>query len=256
VRKLKHIKLFENFSVGMMGLMNRQIHHQPNEDSVGYLTLKDGVVNGVYPVGEYDEDIHDVLKQKSVEGSKYNEFLWVSDEKWLDKRWIGKTIKGIQETLSGEKIDPQKIGNYNPDGVYNLNDSKVKDIVYRSGDIKYNENQGGIWFSETKKGSEDFMMSMFSKKVEAEPYHIILRNPKYLENFWHAYMQKVHPINRKGESTNQSREKYSSQLMNQGYDGIVIGRDTWNDTGDEYAVESKQYVVFDPSNVFPVRSNN
>jgi hypothetical protein len=247
----------------MMGLLNEQVpidfiqrSLNPYKDSVGYLTLKDGVVNGVYPIGEYDQDIHDVLQQRSKEGSRYNGFLWVSDEKFLDNRWIGMTQNDIEKILSGEKIDPQKMGNYNPDGVYNLNDSKVKNIVYRSGDIIHNPNQGGIWFSETKIGSENFMMGMYGKKVEAIPYHIILKNPKYLKNFWHTYLPNVESINRKGEKTGQSREKYSSQLMKQGYDGIVIGHDMWNDTGDEYAVESMQYVVFDPSNVFPVKSDN
>ena len=80
-------------------------------------------------------------------------------------------------------------------------------------------------------------------------------NIKYNKMNW-RFNQKNILKNRKGEKTGQSRGKYSSQLMNQGYDGIVIGHDMWNDTGDEYAVESMQYVVFDPSNVFPVKSDN
>ena len=41
-------------------------------------------------------------------------------------------------------------------------------------------------------------------------------------------------------------------LIDLGHDGIIIDTDTWNDTGDENSVRSKQYVVFNPENVKPV----
>ena len=41
-------------------------------------------------------------------------------------------------------------------------------------------------------------------------------------------------------------------LVKQGYDGIIIGEDMWNDTTDEDTqVWSKQYIVFDPENIKP-----
>ena len=47
------------------------------------------------------------------------------------------------------------------------------------------------------------------------------------------------------------RDVLMNALMNAGYDGIIIDTDTWNDTADEYAVTSKQFIVFDPKNVKP-----
>ena len=40
-------------------------------------------------------------------------------------------------------------------------------------------------------------------------------------------------------------------LVADGHDGIIIGKDTWNDTGDDNSVTSKQYVVFNPENIKP-----
>ena len=42
-----------------------------------------------------------------------------------------------------------------------------------------------------------------------------------------------------------------NRLASEGHDGIIIDTDTWNDTGDEYSVTSKQYVVFNPENIKP-----
>ena len=38
-------------------------------------------------------------------------------------------------------------------------------------------------------------------------------------------------------------------LISRGYDGIFIDTDTWNDTGDDNSITSKQYVVFDKKNI-------
>lgn len=38
-------------------------------------------------------------------------------------------------------------------------------------------------------------------------------------------------------------------LLNQAL--VSVSRKYWNDTGDEYSVTSKQYVVFNPENVKP-----
>ena len=42
------------------------------------------------------------------------------------------------------------------------------------------------------------------------------------------------------------------RLKGEGYDGIIIGDDVWNDTGDEYSVRGVQYVVFDERDIKPV----
>jgi hypothetical protein len=42
-----------------------------------------------------------------------------------------------------------------------------------------------------------------------------------------------------------------NSLIKLGHDGIIIDTDTWNDTGDENAVTSKQFIVFNPENVKP-----
>ena len=47
-------------------------------------------------------------------------------------------------------------------------------------------------------------------------------------------------------------EKLMNKLKDEGYDGIVINTDTWNDTGDENAVTSKQFIVFDEKQIKPI----
>jgi len=131
---------------------------------------------------------------------------------------------------------------YNPDNTGDFSNSKVKEIVWRAGDMKLDPRGGGIWFAETKKGVEDFAWSVRNEKREGKPYYINLQNPKYYEGFWRGYLD---------DANSQGREQLMDMLAADGHDGIIIDTDTWNDTGDEYSVESKQYVVFNPENIKP-----
>ncbi len=120
-----------------------------------------------------------------------------------------------------------------------FSNSKVKDVVWRGGKTDLNPKAGGLWFGETKDGVEKFALSVRNEKREGKPYHINLQNPFYFDSFWHGYINAI------GYDSN-GREMLMNRLKSSGYDGIIIDTDTWNDTGDENAVTSKQYVVFDP----------
>jgi hypothetical protein len=138
--------------------------------------------------------------------------------------------------------NPYRGKEYNPENTGNFSDSKVKDIVWRAGEIKLDPRAGGIWFAENKEDVEKFAWSVRNEKREGKPYHINLHNPFYYEGFWYGYLN---------DANSQGREQLMDMLAADGHDGIIIDTDTWNDTGDEYSVTSKQYVVFNPENVKP-----
>ena len=138
--------------------------------------------------------------------------------------------------------NPYRGKEYNPENTGNFSDSKVKDIVWRAGEIKLDPRAGGIWFAENKEDVEKFAWSVRNEKREGKPYHINLQNPFYYEGFWYGYLN---------DANSQGREQLMDMLAADGHDGIIIDTDTWNDTGDEYSVTSKQYVVFNPENVKP-----
>jgi hypothetical protein len=78
-----------------------------------------------------------------------------------------------------------------------------------------------------------------------KPYYINLENPYYIEDgFWRGYVYKVY-------HDKNGRKTFMEKLINEGYDGIIIADDWWNDTGDKYAVYGKQYIVFDEKNIKP-----
>ena len=131
---------------------------------------------------------------------------------------------------------------YNPENNGDFSDSKVKEIVWRAGGMNLDPRAGGIWFAENKEDVEKFAWSVRHEKREGKPYHINLQNPKYYEGFWYGYLE---------DANSQGREQLMDMLAADGHDGIIIDTDTWNDTGDEYAVTSKQYVVFNPENIKP-----
>ena len=148
---------------------------------------------------------------------------------------MGLNEQGELDTL------PKK---YNPESILDFSNSKVKDIVWRAGNMELNPLNGGIWFGETKKGVENFAISVRGKVIEGKPYHINLENPFYFDSFWHGYVEEV-------KNSPNGRKTLMDKLKLEGYDGIIIDTDTWNDTGDEYAVTSKQYIVFYPENIKP-----
>lgn len=129
-----------------------------------------------------------------------------------------------------------------PEQPKDFSNSVVPQIVWRAGRVSGSPKGGGIWFGETKKDVENFAWSVRDERREGLPYYINLQNPRYYKNFWNDYLIKA---------SNAGRDVLMNALINAGYDGIIIGDDTWNDTGDEYAVTSKQFIVFDPENVMP-----
>lgn len=125
-----------------------------------------------------------------------------------------------------------------------FSNSVVQDIVWRSGGLQLNPKRGGLWFAENKQDVEKFTMSMGGEKKTPSPYLINLQKPKYIPGFWHGYLEMV-------RYEPDGREKLMNSLIKLGHDGIIIDTDTWNDTGDENAVTSKQFIVFNPENVKP-----
>lgn len=125
-----------------------------------------------------------------------------------------------------------------------FSNSEVKDVVWRAGELNLNPKSGGLWFGETKDGVEKFAFSVRNEKREGKPYYLNLQNPFYFDSFWDGYINAI------GYEPN-GREMLMKKLQSKGYDGIIIDTDTWNDTGDDYSVTSKQYIVFDTKNVKP-----
>jgi hypothetical protein len=118
---------------------------------------------------------------------------------------------------------------------------KIK--AWRVGSLQLNPKSGGIWFGETKEGVENFAKSVRNSNEEGKEYIITLNNPKYFYNFQQDYIDEV--MFKYGFN----RAKFMYDLIDAGYDGMYIDKDMWNDTGDEFAVYSKQYVVFNPSQI-------
>ena len=254
---MKHLKTYEGFRILNEEIFDtflnkeKKIIESSNGDVdkiLGYVTLKGGRIVKAYPVGEWDKDWENNLEEKIRSGNApFDSWKWVSDEIFFQPGSIGKTIQELEKELESGKVDSSVFGKYDPNLQANpkdLSSSKVKNVVFRIGSVIPNSGQGGIWFSPTKEGAENFMISVYRKKLEAAPYHIILKNPYYIEDFWDGYVSTIR------REWSGSRERFQRHLMNLGHDGMIIGEDTWNDSGDEYSVKSEQYVVFDPKNVF------
>lgn len=175
-------------------------------------------------------------------------FLCTNDECEFGKHRVGlfsnKTCPACSSPVVVADLDQYKPKKYNPHNTRDFSRSKVKETVWRVGEIQDYRQGGGIWFAETKEGAENFSISVRRKREIAKPYKINLVNPFYYERFWHGYLDDVgyHPT---------GRFSVMLDLQSQGHDGIIIDTDTWNDTADEYSVTSKQYVVFDPENIKP-----
>lgn len=133
-------------------------------------------------------------------------------------------------------------GGFDPNSKKDFSKSVIKDVVWRAGKIEENSASGGIWFGISKSDVEKFAKSTRRENRVGIPYYINITNPKYYDSFWYDYLEDV------GYSR-MGRELLRDKLEKEGYDGIIIGEDVWNDTNDENSITSKQYVVFDPSNV-------
>ena len=128
-----------------------------------------------------------------------------------------------------------------------FSDSVIKDVVWRAGEIHNDPRSGGLWFGESQEGVENFAWSVRKEKRQGNPYYINLRNPYvFKEGFWHGYVVAAENIDRI-----HGRLALMREFMSLGCDGIIIGDDTWNDSGDDRSVHGKQYVVFDKKNVKP-----
>ena len=157
-----------------------------------------------------------------------------------EQSYLDFLVKNAEEKRKEQ--NPYRGKEYNPENTGDFTDSKVKEIVWRAGQMNLTPSSGGIWFAENKEDVEKFAWSVRGEKREGKPYHINLQNPFYYDNFWYGYLR---------DAESQGREQLMDMLAADGHDGIIIDTDTWNDTGDEYSVESKQYVVFNPENVKP-----
>lgn len=157
-----------------------------------------------------------------------------------EQSFLQSLIKDIEEKRKQQ--NPFRGKEYNPENTGDFSNSKVKEIVWRGGQMNLTPSSGGIWFAENKEDVEKFAWSVRKEKREGKPYHINLQNPFYYNGFWNGYLI---------DAESQGREELMDMLVSDGYDGIIIGTDTWNDTGDEYSVTSKQFIVFNPENIKP-----
>ena len=166
------------------------------------------------------------------------------------KEVMGLKEQSFNQNMRDKEVEKEKEEfkykdkKYNPDSDLDFSNSKVKDIGWRAGGMELFPHAGGLWFAENKEDVEKFAMSVRNEKREGKPYRINLQNPKYYSDFWHDYLGRI-GYDKKG------KEQLMYDLIKKGYDGIIIDTDTWNDTGDEYSVTSKQYIVFNPENVKP-----
>jgi len=144
-----------------------------------------------------------------------------------------------------QKLETPKTNVEPTDGNVVFPDSKIKHTVWRVGDIILRPDAGGIWFGETKEDVEKYSISMGGAGVGKE-YYINLTNPYYYSSFWGDYSDEVLDSRIAG---GKGKRQIMDNLMSQGYDGFIIDTDTWNDTGDENSITSKQFVVFNPENV-------
>ena len=163
---------------------------------------------------------------------------------WPD---IIKSRDGRDEYRTNDNDHNPETDTYEPNTELDFNQSVVQDVVWRAGNIHNDPRSGGLWFAENKDDVEKFARSVRNEERQGTPYHINLQNPYTFEDgFWRGYVDAAENID-----LVTGRLALMRDLQTQGYDGIIIGEDTWNDTGDENSVYSKQYVVFDRNNVTP-----
>jgi len=66
---------------------------------------------------------------------------------------------------------------------------------------------------------------------------------------WHGYIRAV-------DKLRDDRDRLMDILISEGYDGIIIDRDTWNDGDRKYRVTSEQYVVFNTNQIYSLGVEN
>lgn len=169
--------------------------------------------------------------------NRLKELMGLNEQSYLD------FLKNKFEEKEREE-NPFLKKTYDPNTKKDFSNSKVKDVVWRAGEIVLNPKAGGIWFGENKEDVEKFSISVRNEKRTGKPYFINLENPYFFDSFWNGYLLRIESL---------GRETLMHQLVRDGHDGIIIDTDTWNDTADQYSVTSKQYVVFNPENIKPAQ---
>lgn len=190
----------------------------------------------------------------------YDDDVWVIDTSNLKNNFfVDNNFKNLRHPEFGsykhlvtfEEIPPTNLKLYysgTSEPLYEsseyLNEQQMNNIVgWRVGGVELNTNSGGIWFAETKDGAEKFAKSVRNNNEEAKKYILNFKNPKYYPSFWGDYIWDVE------REYSYDRSKLMDDLISHGYDGMFIDTDTWNDTGDKFSVKSKQYVVFNKSQI-------
>lgn len=168
----------------------------------------------------------------------------MSNDIYINMKMLDILSEGELKELGGNLGDYYK-SKEKKEKVIDFENSKVTDVVWRAGDLNLDRRGGGIWFAENKVDVEKFALSVRNEVRVGKPYRISLQNPKYYECFWYCYLRNV-------ERIPNGREILMDMLESEGYDGMIIDEDTWNDTGDEYSVRSKQYVVFSVEQIKPL----
>ena len=130
--------------------------------------------------------------------SRIKEVMGLKEQSFLD--YISKKADEIRK-----QQNPYRGKEYNSENTGDFSDSKVKEIVWRAGEMKLDPRSGGIWFAENKEDVEKFAWSVRNEKREGKPYHINLQNPFYYEGFWYGYLN---------DANSQGREQLMDMLIN------------------------------------------
>lgn len=119
-------------------------------------------------------------------------------------------------------------------------------VVYHSTNrnvfTEFKLGNGGIFFTPSKKDSINFVKAVreeFPLSFTVEAF-LNIRNPKNYQSFWYEYLEAV-GYDREG------RNRLRSYLTEGKFDGIFIEDPYWNDTADELASDSPQWIAFKPN---------
>lgn len=259
---MKYVKLFEHYGnhffveqfkeaeIRIKRFKNFYKLFESQQNPVAFMMFRKSDGTFVNTMTPWDAETKELINNKNIFRLED-----IPDEETLKiinynlKKFLGKSKEEIMQTIDvwNKKLEFGKF-NSTPVTKNPFPNSKIKHVVWRSGDIEYNKDQGGIWFGETKEGVETFLRKVYNKIVVAQPYYINLENPQYYASFWNDYISKVQPSVYNKFEDYVSRDVLTKTLIEKGHDGIYIGTSVWSDT-DTDSVESEQYIVFDPKNV-------